>query len=75
MKGGRVYGEMPDIAEGDDTYLPRGVLMPTTSVDQLACTLATWFGVDKDAMPTVVPNIGAFTAALGTPPDLGFFRS
>ena len=45
----------------------RGVLIPTTSLDQFGGTCAKWFGVPPADMAAVFPNLGKF----GTP-DLGF---
>jgi hypothetical protein len=45
----------------------RGVLIPTTAVDQYGSTLAQWFGVPPASLPTAFPNIAKF----GTSP-LGF---
>ena len=36
-------------------------LLPSTSVDQYAATLAHWFGVPDREMATVLPNIGNFS--------------
>ena len=68
VKGGDIYGTFPSLALGgpDDTNL-RGVLIPTTSIDQYGATMAKWFGVNPAAMPQVFPNIGNFATA-----DLGF---
>jgi hypothetical protein len=43
------------------------VLLPTTAVDQYGATMAQWFGVPQNSLPTVFPNIANF----GTNP-LGF---
>ena len=45
----------------------RGVLIPTTSLDQYGATLAKWFGVSPAAMAKVFPQLGNFAT-----PDLGF---
>lgn len=68
VKGGDLYGTFPDLALGgpDDTGT-RGVLIPTTSLDQFGGTCAKWFGVPSADMAAVFPNLGKF----GTP-DLGF---
>ena len=68
VKGGDIYGTFPHLALGgpDDTSL-RGVLIPTTSLDQYGATMAKWFGVSADAMTQVFPNLGNFATA-----DLGF---
>jgi len=67
VKGGDIYGKMPTLSINgpDDTGLGRWI--PTTSVDEYAATLATWFGVSTTDLPTVLPNIGRFAK-----PNLGF---
>ncbi len=67
VKGGDIYGKMPTLSINgpDDTGLGRWI--PTTSVDEYAATLATWFGVSSTDLPTVLPNIGRFAK-----PNLGF---
>jgi uncharacterized protein (DUF1501 family) len=68
VKGGRFYGNFPLLAPGGpDDAGSRGVLLPTTAVDQYGATLAQWFGVPQTSLPTVFPNIANF----GTSP-LGF---
>lgn len=67
VKGGDLYGKMPTLTVNgpDDTGLGRWI--PTTSVDEYAATLATWFGVSATDLPVVLPNIGRFQK-----PNLGF---
>ena len=67
VRGGELYGRMPALSINgpDDTGLGRWI--PTTSVDQYAATLATWFGVSATDLPVVLPNIGRFSRA-----NLGF---
>lgn len=68
VRGGNLYGSMPMPAlGGPDDAGNRGVLIPTTSLDQYGATLARWFGVPAAAMPTVFPNLAYFGAQ-----DLGF---
>ena len=67
-RGGDVYGTFPTLAlGGPDDSGSRGVLIPTTSLDQFGGTLARWFGVTPEAMPTVFPNLDNFATQ-----DLGF---
>lgn len=60
VKGGRFYGTAPRISVTSDDQVGQGRLLPTTSVDQYAATLAQWFGVSSDDIATVLPNIGRF---------------
>lgn len=68
VAGNRVYGQFPTVALGGPEDSGQGRLIPTTSVDEYASTLAAWFGVSNGNMPLVVPNLGRFAK-----PNLGFF--
>lgn len=66
VKGGQFYGKAPSISITTDDQVGEGRLLPTTSVDQYAATLARWFGVSDSELPTVLPRIGNFgTSNLG----------
>jgi uncharacterized protein (DUF1501 family) len=67
VKGGRFYGTAPSISVTSNDQVGQGRLLPTTSVDQYAGTLAQWFGVSPSDISTVFPNIGRFATR-----DLGF---
>jgi uncharacterized protein (DUF1501 family) len=67
VQGNRVYGQFPTVALNGPEDSGRGALIPTTSVDEYASTLARWFGVSLSNLPTVFPNIGRFASR-----DLGF---
>jgi uncharacterized protein (DUF1501 family) len=67
VKGGQIYGRMPDLSVGGPDDTGRGRWIPTTSVDEYSATLATWFGVSATDLPAVLPNIGRFARR-----DLGF---
>jgi uncharacterized protein (DUF1501 family) len=67
VKGNAIYGTFPTLALGgpDDTG-SNGRWIPTTSVDQFAATLATWFGVANTDLPSIFPNLVNFpTSNLG----------
>ncbi len=71
--GHTLYGAYPTLALGgpDDTdggSNPRGRWIPTTSVEQYAATLATWYGLSSADLSAVFPLIGRFAT-----PNLGFF--
>ena len=58
--GKRVYGNFPTVALKGPQDAGQGRLIPDTSVDEYAATLASWFGVSDANLPVVVPNIGRF---------------
>ena len=61
VSGGKFYGNFPLLAPGGPNDAgTRGVLLPTTALDQYGATLAQWFGVSAANLPTVFPNIGNF---------------
>jgi len=71
VNGGRLYGSMPILEiNGPDDTGSRGSWIPKVSTDEMAATLARWFGVASADLPLVLPNIGRFAH-----PDLGFMRS
>jgi uncharacterized protein (DUF1501 family) len=64
VQGNRVYGSFPTIAFNTSQDAGNGRLIPTTSVDEWAVTLARWFGVtDTNQLNTILPNRNRF--ALG----------
>ena len=67
VRGNRIYGKWPTVALHSDDDARRGILIPTTSVDQYAATLAQWLGVAPSNLRTVVPYIGNFDSS-----NLGF---
>ncbi len=67
VKGNRIYGTMPEAVLKGAEDVGQGRLLPTTSVDEYASTLALWFGVTPAQLETVVPNIGRFART-----NLGF---
>ena len=72
VQGHTLYGTYPTLALGgpDDTdggSNPRGRWIPTTSVEQYAATLATWYGLSSADLSAVFPLIGRFAT-----PNLGF---
>jgi uncharacterized protein (DUF1501 family) len=72
VQGHTLYGAYPTLALGgpDDTdggSSPRGRWIPTTSVEQYAATLATWYGLAPADLTAVFPLIGRFAS-----PNLGF---
>lgn len=62
--GGRIFGNYPVLGLGDDNPLDvgDGVLIPTTSTDQLYADLSRWFGVQDAALTEILPNLRRFAA-------------
>ncbi len=67
VNGNRIAGTMPMSELGSNDDAGNGILIPTTSVDQYAGSLATWLGVPANELATVMPNINRFnsSASLG----------
>jgi len=70
--GHTLYGTYPNLAPGgpDDTdggSSPRGRWIPTTSIEQYAATLASWYGLSSADLTSVFPLIGHFSSS-----NLGF---
>lgn len=64
VRGRRFYGRMPSLLQDnnpDDTG--HGQIIPTTSVDQYAATLASWFGVSATDIADIFPNLHRFDAS------------
>ena len=78
VRGKAFYGKAPPVSVGNSTtdandqwHVGQGRLLPSTSVDQYAGTLATWFGVQGAEMNGILPNLGNFNSA-DYPTNLGF---
>ena len=81
VKGKAFYGEAPPVSVGntsaaqDQWHVGQGRLLPRTSVDQYAATLAKWFGVADTELAGILPNLKNFGAAANRPDyptNLGF---
>lgn len=77
VQGGKLYGTYPNlIVNANDNTIKdwsfsRGQYIPTTSVDQVAATLARWMGVtDSAALASIFPLLDNFSAG-----DLGFMNA
>jgi uncharacterized protein (DUF1501 family) len=61
LQGGQLFGTFPSLAlGGPDDANTRGTLIPTTSVEQYAATMATWFGLSSANLATVFPYLANF---------------
>jgi uncharacterized protein (DUF1501 family) len=81
VRGQAFYGVPPPLSIGetgapeDQWHIGQGRLIPSTSVDQYAATLARWFGADASELAGILPNLRNYGAQAGQPAyptDLGF---
>ena len=70
IAGKRIYGTPPETGINTNDDVDNGRLIPTTSLDQFAATLARWFGVGTGDLQTVMPNLRYFNQSSW---DLGLF--
>ena len=68
VQGQDMYGQYPVVGANQANDVGAGRLIPTTSVDQYAGTLARWFGLSDGQVRQIFPNFGNF----GSSPYLGF---
>jgi Uncharacterized protein conserved in bacteria len=68
VQGQDMYGQYPVVGVDQANDLGAGRLIPTTSVEQYAGTLARWFGLSDGQIRTIFPNFANF----GSNPYMGF---
>jgi len=68
VQGQNMYGQYPVVGVDQANDVGAGRLIPTTSVDQYAGTLARWFGLSDSQIAQIFPNFVNF----GSSPYLGF---
>jgi len=69
VKGAKVFGTFPDQTPGSADDLGAGRMIPTTSNDQYAATLARWIGIPDEDLVGMFPNLANFSKT-----TLGFLR-
>jgi uncharacterized protein (DUF1501 family) len=72
VTGGQIYGEYPLLSPYGPLDVGRGVYVPTTAVDQYFAELALWFGVSRNDLSIVLPNVARFYSPTDPNPPLGF---
>ncbi len=83
VNGRSFYGRPAPLSVGstdapdDQWHVGQGRLLPSTSVDQFAATLARWFGASDDELHAVLPNLRHFGDRASRPDypvNLGFIE-
>ena len=74
VRGGEIYGRYPSLYQGNSLDTGRGRLIPTTSVDEYFAELALWFGVPRQDLEIVLPNIRRFYDPSSSAPPLGMLE-
>ena len=69
VMGGRIFGTMPELAIGSNDDVGQGRMIPTTSIDQYAATLASWYGLSPSQIADTFPSLVNFNSA-----DVGFMQ-
>jgi uncharacterized protein (DUF1501 family) len=71
LTGGQLHGQMPTLVrrntvnnsfDASTQQIASGVLIPTTSVDQLAYSVGRWMGVSHSHLAGVLPNLANFNS-------------
>ncbi|MEO8804100.1 MAG: DUF1501 domain-containing protein [Rudaea sp.] len=65
------YGSSPNLNDSGDG---NGRLIPTTSVDQYAATLANWFGLSASDIGLIFPNLSNFSNSSHYNPASGYMQ-
>jgi uncharacterized protein (DUF1501 family) len=60
IDGGKFFGNMPDLAIGSSDDIGEGRIIPTTSMDQYAASLASWYGLTPSQVSETFPNLANF---------------
>lgn len=60
VKGGTVYGDIPEAAFNHPLDAGNGRLIPTLAVEQYAANLGAWMGLNETELQQVFPNLTNF---------------
>lgn len=74
INGGKIYGKYPDLILGSNLDIGGGVLIPTTSIDEVFAELAYWFGIEKKDLKNYIPNIENFYDPTNPALPIGFLK-
>lgn len=78
INGGQIFGKYPSLELGSANPLDigNGVLIPTTSTDEMYAELLMWFGIKRSDLGSMLPNLTNFYDYQNrTDLPLGFIRT
>lgn len=64
VKGGKIYGDLPPSTLGHNQDSGNGRWIPTTSVEEFASPLGSWFGLSNAEIRSALPDLGSFPSHL-----------
>lgn len=67
VNGKRFWGTAPELGLDTTDSVGQGRLLPSTSVDEFAASLATWMGCSSTDLSTVLPNYSQFSSSAALP--------
>ena len=60
INGGKIFGEYPSLELESDLDIGGGVLIPTTSTDQMYAKILKWYGLKDKSILRILPNFKNF---------------
>ena len=73
VRGGRIFGQYPQLDGTDPLDVGRGCFIPSTSSDEYLAELALWFGTPLSDLSYVLPDISNFWSVRDGKPPIGLF--
>jgi uncharacterized protein (DUF1501 family) len=71
INGKEIFGEYPSLELDSDLDVGGGVLIPTTSTDQMYAKILKWYGLKNKSISKILPNYKNFTKLK----DIDIFRA
>jgi len=72
VNGGKVFGEYPSLVLNNPLDIGGGVIIPTLSTDELFAEVALWFGIEKNELSKLLPNLTNFYSLNNPNNPIGF---
>ena len=73
IQGGHIFGQYPDLYEGNSLDIGQGRIIPTTSCDEIFAEMALWFGASSSDLDLILPNLQNFWDYRSSTPPLGLY--